>query len=249
MRFYLGTCEPSWLHRVDVPLFVSHRRLARLKSLRPATTAWALDSGGFTELSLHGEWRTTPADYAAAVNRYRNEIGRLEWCAPQDWMCEPFMLERTGLTVTEHQQRTITNYLELRTIDDTLPIVPTLQGWHVDDYLSHVEMYANAGIDLTQQRTVGLGSVCRRQATQQAEHLVQRLQPLKLHGYGMKTEAIHRFGALLTSADSMAWSYAGRRRPSPTCPKRSCSHCMHYATEWRDRVLNPTRPTLWSVQR
>jgi O-acetyl-ADP-ribose deacetylase (regulator of RNase III) len=31
---------------------------------------WALDSGGFTELSLHGRWKATPAAYVAAVRRY-----------------------------------------------------------------------------------------------------------------------------------------------------------------------------------
>ena len=67
-RFYLGTHEPSWLRRLnDVPLFISHRRLQRLVNLYPATTGWALDSGGFTELSMHGRWTTTPAAYTAAT--------------------------------------------------------------------------------------------------------------------------------------------------------------------------------------
>src|SRR5690242_4741899 len=97
MRFYLGTHMPSWLTKTDVPLFVSHRRL--LGELRPGRGArktlprargpWALDSGGFTELQMFGEWRTTPAEYIAAVRRYRDEIGGLVWAAPMDWMCEP----------------------------------------------------------------------------------------------------------------------------------------------------------------
>ena len=41
-----------------------------------ATTWWALDSGGFTELSRYGTWATgpTPAAYAARIRRYRDEI-------------------------------------------------------------------------------------------------------------------------------------------------------------------------------
>lgn len=101
MRFWLGTHETSWLERLDVPLFVSHRRLARLKRHLPVARApWALDSGGFTELGTYGEWRTSVDDYAAAVDVYVRRIGRLEWAAPMDWMCEPHMLAKTGFCVT-----------------------------------------------------------------------------------------------------------------------------------------------------
>jgi hypothetical protein len=30
---------------------------------------WMMDSGGFTELSTHGRWRTTPTEYADQINR------------------------------------------------------------------------------------------------------------------------------------------------------------------------------------
>lgn len=63
MRFYLGTHMPHWLNDSTVPLFVSHRRLARYRGALPtAATHWALDSGGFTELAtvLAGA-TTTPA--------------------------------------------------------------------------------------------------------------------------------------------------------------------------------------------
>lgn len=61
--FYLGTSEVRWLGQANVPLFISHRRLAPRKSFPRALTGWALDSGGFTELSMYGEWRTTARDY------------------------------------------------------------------------------------------------------------------------------------------------------------------------------------------
>ncbi len=35
-------------------------------------------------------------------NRYRDEIGCLLWAAPHDWMCEPWITAKTGLTVAEH---------------------------------------------------------------------------------------------------------------------------------------------------
>jgi hypothetical protein len=67
VRFYLGAHHPHWLEQAPFPLFVSHRRLATRRRLPSATTGWALDSGGFTELRLHGGWCTTPAEHLAAV--------------------------------------------------------------------------------------------------------------------------------------------------------------------------------------
>ncbi|MEV2273581.1 deazapurine DNA modification protein DpdA family protein [Nonomuraea africana] len=126
MKFYLGTHQPSWLTRMPgVPLMLSHRRLASMRRLPIAVTRWALDSGGFTELSLHGGWTTDPVVYGIAVRRYQQEIGNLDWAAPQDWMCEPHMLRRTGRTVGEHQRLTVQNYLRLR--EQGVPVIPVLQ--------------------------------------------------------------------------------------------------------------------------
>lgn len=78
--------------------------------------------------------------------RYRDGIGRLDWAAPQDWMCEPHMLQKTGMSIAEHQSRTTLSVLELRRMLDGegVPIVPVLQGWRLDDYLRHVEQYRTA---------------------------------------------------------------------------------------------------------
>ena len=59
--------------------------------------------------------------YAEAVRRYRDEIGQLAFASQQDWMCEPFMLQKTGLTIEEHQRRTVNNFLELQSIAPDLP--------------------------------------------------------------------------------------------------------------------------------
>ncbi len=82
--FYLGTHHPGWLRTTHIPLFVSDRRLRGYKTLPRASGPWALDSGGFTELSSYGTWDhgPTPRQYAARVRRYRDEIGHLAWAAP-----------------------------------------------------------------------------------------------------------------------------------------------------------------------
>lgn len=244
MRFYLGTHETSWLGRTDVPLFVSHRRLGRRRSLPRALGPWALDSGGFSELSMHGAWETTPAVYAAAARRYRDEIGGLDWAAPQDWMCEPHMLERTGLSVTEHQKRTVDSWFELRSLAPEVPFIPVLQGWVLDDYMACVELYADNGADLTLEPTVGLGSVCRRQSTDEIATIAAALAGLGLglHGFGVKTRGLASYGQHLVSSDSMAWSFDARRSaPLPDHTHLNCANCIDWALRWRDRVVHAHR--------
>lgn len=254
--FYLGTHLPSWLWsgEVDVPLFVSHARLRRYRTLRPAVVpTWALDSGGFSEVHAHGAraFAGGPEPYVEAAYRYSHEIGRLAWCAPQDWMCEPWMVERTGLSIAEHQQRTVTNLLELRHLAPDLPWAPVLQGWTVDDYFACAAMYASAGVDLAIEPVVGVGSVCRRQGSDEITDLVGALAAsgLNLHGFGVKTSGVAALRDLLTSADSMAWSFRARRdaadrrgRGLPAsrfgCSHQSCANCSRFALWWRRQVLS-----------
>lgn len=254
--FYLGTHRPWWLWdgRASFPLFVSHRTLAGVRTLRPATVpGWALDSGGFTELATFGTWRTGPAEYAAAVARYDAEVGRLEWAAPQDWMCEPWIIRGggpgncpgTGLDVAGHQRRTVANFLQLGQLwpgvsDAESPFMPVLQGWAPGDYLECAQLYAQAGVRLEEYPAVGLGSVCRRQHTGGIGDVIRELTPwLALHGFGFKTQGLLAYGHRLTSADSMAWSYDARRAaPLPGHSHASCANCLAYATSWRARLLD-----------
>ncbi len=242
MDFYLGTHVPRWLSLprfAGVPLFVSARRLRDQRTWKPAATRWALDSGGFTELTMHGRWTVTPAQYVADARRWFAQIGPADWCAPQDWMCEPHMLEKTGKTVREHQELTVANYLVLRALAPELPFAPVLQGWRYADYMRHVEDYRAAGVDLAALPVVGVGSVCRRQDTGMAEELMHDLYGvgIKAHGFGFKLKGLARCARWMHSSDSMAWSFQARRSPPlPGCPHRSCANCARYALEWRGKV-------------
>lgn len=255
MRFFLGTHRPQWLTRTSVPLFLSDRVLRRYKTLPIALGAWALDSGGFSELSSHGSWDRgpTPREYAARVRRYRDEIGHLVWAAPQDWMVEPSIVELSGLSVPEHQRRTVANFLELRGLAPDLPIAPVLQGWELADYLRCVDLYEAAGVDLLGEPVIGVGSVCRRQHTDAIAKVIDTVYGhglSNLHGFGVKIGGLRRYARQLTSADSMAWSAAARREPPmPGCSgHKSCANCFRYAMTWRSRMLAvidqspPSRP-------
>ena len=238
MRFYLGTHRPSWLARTTTPLFISRRVVPKTR-LPSARGSWALDSGGFTELSLYGAWRTTEAEYLADVRRFRDEIGGMEWAAPMDWMCEPWIVEKTGLSVLEHQRRTVQNFRRLRSAAPDLPIIPVLQGWSFDDYQTCLTLYRLAGFDLRDEPLVGLGSVCRRQATGEIEVIAERLSRhgLRLHGFGVKTNGLARYADYLVSADSMAWSRQARWEPPiKGHSHKSCANCIVWAERWHHRI-------------
>jgi hypothetical protein len=238
VKFFLGTHHPHWLERTDVPLFVSRRWLANRKKLPIAQGPWVLDSGGFTELSLYGEWRTHPMQYVTEVQRFSQEVGRLEWVAPQDWMCEPFMLAKTGKSIEAHQYLTVASYRELQ--EHGLPVIPVLQGWDLDDYLRCAQIYEDCGVSLVDESVVGLGSVCRRQNMATTGAIIRRLagEGFSLHGFGVKLTGLESYGDCLVSADSMAWSYRARHDyPLKGCTHKSCANCLRYALRWRTQVL------------
>lgn len=258
MEFYLGTHEPSWLESTDQPLFISRRRLEMRKTLPVARGRWALDSGGFTELQMFGGWRTGLTEYVDLVHRFDSEIGGLDFAAPMDWMCEPAVIEGgtfggqvfvgTKLSVREHQERTVQNYLDLRVAAPDLPFIPVLQGYEIHEYLTCVDLYEQAGVDLSVAPLVGVGSVCRREYSSQIGHLMSTLSALPLHGFGVKIRGLLRYGYLLASADSLGWSararhIANERRrgelgPLPGCTHQSCANCKRFALTWRARLLN-----------
>jgi hypothetical protein len=238
--FLLGTHEVTWLGKAEFSLFMSHRRLMKRKSYPVAIKPWALDSGAFSALSAGG-WDMTEAQYLAAVRRYSGEIGNLMWAAPMDWMCEPQIRAKTGKTVQEHLGLTVTNYLSLREQAPELNIIPSLQGWDLDDYKRCADLYDAAGVDLAALPLAGLGSVCRRQSTEEIALIVKTFasQGVRLHGFGVKTLGLALYGKDLVSSDSMAWSYDARRAdPLPGCTTHiNCANCILYARRWRQRLL------------
>lgn len=241
MKFYLGAYEKHWLEFSDIPLFVSHRSLRKKKKLKPATCSWALDSGGFSELSLFGKWTISPKEYAMAVRNYESQIGNLDFCAIQDYMCEPHILKKTGLSVLQHQYLTCVSYLVLKNYNPESNFIPILQGWKLDDYLRHIDLYNNFNIDLTQESLVGVGSVCRRQSTDEIFNIIETLynENIEIHGFGVKIGGLKKYSKLLKSADSMAWSYASRFNPPlDGCNHLHCNNCFKYASNWYNKIIS-----------
>lgn len=214
MLFYVGLHQPSDAKRFD-RCMVSVKRLEDRRS-DFAVGEWMLDSGAFTEISTHGRFRSTPEEYATQVRRWVR-CGQLVAAVSQDFMCEPFILAKTGLSVTEHQRFTIERYRALLSlVGDAAYVLPVLQGYWPEEYVAHLGQYGSL---LRPGQWVGVGSICKRNVdVEEIEHVlmvVKRARPdLRLHGFGVKLTALESsvVRACLHSADSMAWSYSARKQ-------------------------------------
>jgi hypothetical protein len=216
MKFYCGLHHPGHAVYLD-RAFISFNRVRDRKSIVPSRN-WIMDSGAFSELERFGKYRESPETYAKEVNRIvaLNPAG-LQVIVSQDWMCEPFMLERTGLPIGEHQRLTIERYDVIRSMVPNVHVMPVLQGYKITDYCSHLQQYGNR---LWPGMHVGVGSLCKRNGIKPDEIMavvrsIKQLRPdLKLHGFGLKKTALREalIRDALYSADSMAWSWAARRR-------------------------------------
>lgn len=233
MRFFTGLHQPSDARHFEAA-FVSVNRLRDRKKMTVGD--WIMDSGAFTEISRHGRYRHSVAEYASEIRRWR-ATGNLLAAVAQDFMCEPFILEKTGLTVADHQRLTIERYDALLAERTGVYILPVLQGYAPEDYVAHLALY---GERLAPGQWVGVGSVCKRNGDPRAIAAVlvaiKRARPdLKLHGFGLKTTALADplVRSLLHTADSMAWSFHARMN------KRNANDWRE-AKRWSDAIL--TRP-------
>ena len=112
-------------------------------------------------------------------------------------MCEDWILEKSGLTVEDHQRLTIERYDALLPLIDVY-LMPVLQGFSIESYLNHVDQYGNR---LRLGAHVGLGSICKRNVDiRQIEAIITAIKKkrpdLYLHGFGIKITALYtRAGA------------------------------------------------------
>ena len=256
--------------------FVAIPRLVRrVTPFPPALHPYCVDSGGFSELQKYGVWRRSAVEYVELVSRIVGQLGPelCQWVAPQDCMTEQLVIEggigprglvfkgtremrglRPGepeqdrlTAVRIHQRFTVDNYVELITLAPEIRFIPVLQGQTLEDYEYCDQLYRAAGVDLRSAPVVGLGSVCRRQATEEIEEIVDHFHAkgYKLHGFGVKTLGLGRYGPKLVSADSLAWSEDARRRSdywpvhqAGAVRHKNCANCPDYAVWWHQRLVN-----------
>lgn len=174
---------------------------------------WLLDSQAFRTIELYGGYPFPVSEYAEQIKRWKR-CGNLLAAVAQDYMCEPFMLEKTGLSIADHQRLTIERYDELLACDTGVYILPVLQGYSPESYVEHLKQY---GQRLAYGAWVGVGSICKRNASPrqilEVLIMIKSVRPdLRLHGFGVKKTSLRHgtIRSLLYSADSMAWSFAAR---------------------------------------
>jgi hypothetical protein len=209
--FYTGLHQPADAKHFDRCMISINRLENRQSDFEVGD--WILDSGAFTRITS-GKGHMPTAAYARLIRRW-NHCGNLVAAVSQDYMCEPFVLKITGLTIRDHQQMTLRNYIKLKAITPFVYVMPVLQGFEPTDYQRHVAMY---GDRLAHGAWVGVGSVCKRNAVihdvEKVVEAIAEVRPdLKLHGFGLKQTALksHIINELLYSCDSMAWSFGERR--------------------------------------
>lgn len=225
------------------PVLVSYGRLRRAKVLPVAAGPWVCDSRGFTELMQHGDWTISVEQYAADLNRYQEEIGRLVWAAPQDWPASTPVLAKTGLSEHEHQVRTIDRWEQLVPLTN-VEVIYVVTGEDLPGYLRHLAMWKARGHDLTAtDRLVGVGALVGR-PSREAAAIISALHAAgvtRMHGFGLKGAVLEMVGSLLESFDSVAWSDGARREAEETGEPDLCEHgigvkyernCPIYAQEW-----------------
>ena len=220
MIFYPGLHQPSDAQHFD-RCMVSVARLRKRKG-DFNVGEWMMDSGAFMELKLFGAYRDSVSAYADQIRRW-SRCGQLVAAVAQDYMCEPFMIQRTGLTVEAHQRLTVERYDELLSEETGVYILPVLQGYEPAEYIDHIRQYGERlEPDLIDGKLigkwVGVGSVCKRNvdvtAIEEVLFKISEARPdLRLHGFGVKTTALESsiVRSCLHSADSMAWSFAARK--------------------------------------
>lgn len=215
MRFFVGLHQPSDAQHFPAS-FVSVNRLRKRKSSF-VVGDWIMDSGAFTTIAKHGGYPLPVSDYADEIKSVvrRQQHGNLMAAVAQDYMCEARMLEKTGLTIGEHQRLTIERYDQLVSANTGVYIMPVLQGYSSKEYVWHLRAY---GDWLPHGAWVGVGSVCKRNGDPCAiwkvlQTIKDERPDLRLHGFGLKTTSLESpiIRGLLWSADSMAWSFAARR--------------------------------------
>lgn len=276
-QFYLGLHKPAKIgdpRLAGRAVFLCRNSIGGRKVLRPIApgASYAVDLGGFTELQQRGRWVATVDECVDLLDQLWEQVGPYDFAAHRDMMCEPAVIAGgtwkgvtfagTGLSVREHQRWTVEDFLVMRA--RARRIAPALQGWTLAEYVECARMYAAAGVDLTREPVVLLGSMCRREATADAERIIRTLYDMglvNLHGLGFKVAGLRNCWRWLKTADSMAWSFNARYARTP-CPHRaewrwpdrqpiSCGNCLAYALEWSqpfyDRLWEqlPTSVTSW----
>lgn len=99
VAFFVGIHQPSDAHRFERACISVNRLRGRKKPLGQVQVL--VDSGAFTELNLYGQYRHDVDTYADELQRLHvSGVVSIAAAVAQDYMCEAFMLAKTGMIAT-----------------------------------------------------------------------------------------------------------------------------------------------------
>jgi hypothetical protein len=244
--FFVGWHQPvkgkSGCRHLDYCMISANRLINRRASF--PVRNWAMDSGAFTRITS-GKGHLDTQFYAALIDRFVDN-GNLMFVVSQDYMCEPFVLNITGLTIADHQRMTIERYDELLSYSPKPYIMPVLQGYAPSDYVNHIKDY---GDRLREGAWVGVGSVCKRNSSPgQILSVLLAIKgerpDLRLHGFGVKKNSLLHspIWDLLYSADSAAAGLVKGRGSI----KYVGSNDPQTALDYANSIKPPAQLSIWS---
>lgn len=266
MKFYIGVNQYQQLSWVEKHFIYSYQLARRRKHpwMVPDRLNWIMDSGSFSELKMNGKYTFTPQEYFNTIEHWQPDI-----FVNMDYMCEPNQLEKTGMTVDQHQLLSLENQIQLKELlEDSwmnghVELMGVIQGWTPLDYEDHIQLLKDHDMIMPY---MGIGSVCRRGDTNQILKVIKtvskQLPNTKLHGFGVKTDILSNPlpHMVLDSVDSQAWCMAGNYGENAEymkkclhhewkrCPKNTedCRNCGRFMNTWLEKNLN--KIDTWSKQ-
>lgn len=274
MQFYF-TLSPSDLSRQRL-LPGAHGMLVASSLWRPKTArlgyrqppfgvlaSLVLDSGGFNAARKWGQYPWSVDAYATLAQRYADGPCPLAWVAVMDYACEHGVDREQLATNQQRIAATVDNARRCREQAPTLPWLPVIQGWTLDEYAQSIDLYTQAGFPLAY---AGLGTMCGRpvrEACAILRALAEHYPHQRYHVFGMHLGVLddHDAAAVVESWDSYAWDWepngsrgrsAWKRRrgglPDWTYSKEVRARAQAYSLRVRQAITQPRTLPLFGAQ-
>ena len=167
-----------------------------------------IDSGGYSMFSKYSDFPYTVEEYIGFVNQLRDKWPVTE-VATMDYPCEPHVNREKYETNIARIDATIQNALECIDFDNSIPWVPVIQGYKLDEYKYCWQQYQDYGVSAN---LWAVGSVCIRKVTGGIRHIMTRIKRItkqNLHAFGLALPAIRHPDVFFSifSSDSAAWNF------------------------------------------
>lgn len=249
LNFFIGLYSKKQISETPGNFMCSYKTVRNFKEKINTNKQWIMDSGAFSEISINGKYTYTVTDYLNII--YKQEP---TYFITMDYMCEPFILNKTNKSVIEHQQLTCENSIKIKnSYSGKSKFIGSIQGYTKDEYISHIDMLKTQGLI---EEYMAVGSICRRKNVKEIFDILKNIKKnlpswVKIHGLGVKKTLLSKYETYdyLNSCDSMAWSFSGRYVKTKVNNKctltnvecihlthKNCANCENYMKNWYNEI-------------